>query len=292
MVAVDLPQVVEEFPLRFARQIRWRIEIEDARFLGTDHGALEQRRQPAVRPHIGAEDRKTSGIGQHAIRGQVLALTSQSVRQPRTDRRSSDSDSSGIQSIQRLAMVIHIGVHRSDQRDVVGDTAETRQQLAQFHSALALRSELEWAGVDLGTRFSRVVVLDLAGEVLHMQLLQFRLGVGHVDMAWPPLHEQGDHRAGLRGVRRLLGDQVELRLLESRFRRGCQQPILAQQSRQRQPGQHSLCPQKVPPCATSCRERSRHQAIPPEKTPNPSVASTFTNLFHRARSVHPLVRCD
>src|SRR5690606_12176066 len=56
-----------------------RIEIEDAGLLGPNHGALINRRQPAVRKVVDPEHGKSAGISEGHIGGEILVLRAESV---------------------------------------------------------------------------------------------------------------------------------------------------------------------------------------------------------------------
>ena len=126
MLAIELFQIVKCQLLCGSLEVRWRIEIQDARLSRSDHRALVQRRQKTIRPILDAHHRQLSRIDERDVRGQVLGLTSQAVGQPASHRRSAAQNSSVLQSSDRLAMVVHAGVHRADQRDVINHLAPAR----------------------------------------------------------------------------------------------------------------------------------------------------------------------
>ena len=106
---------------------------------------------------------------------------------------------------------------------------EVRQQLADLGAALAVLLKLPRAGQHLGAGVGGVVVFDLAGEFLAVELVELGLGIEEIDLARAALHEHRDHRLRLRGVRRLLRQQIVMRSLERRLFRRAEQAILLQQ---------------------------------------------------------------
>ena len=157
----------------------------------------------------------------------------------------------------------------------------------QLHAALR-RACANFHGLaeHLGAGLRRVVVLDVAGERLAVELGRARLGVEQVEVARPALHEQRDHR--LRPGRACggLGLQVEARPLQVRLAPASagEQAVLVEQ-----PGQgeradaHALARQEVPPRWRGCAGvvRVGPWPIAPIVSP-PAGQSTYRNGSSRA----------
>ena len=73
----------------------------------------------------------------------------------------------------RLAVVVHPGVHRADDQDIVDNIRQARQQFRERRAALSVTAELPLAAQYTGTRLGRVVVLDRARKLLSVEPVQF-----------------------------------------------------------------------------------------------------------------------
>ena len=83
-----------------------------------------------------------------------------------------------------------------------------------------------------------VLDVTLVGFTVHP--LQFRLGIGEIHVSRPAMHEQRDHRLGLRLEMRFLQIQVEVLRATGNVGRSSQQLVLVQESRQRH-ASHAQC---------------------------------------------------
>ena len=131
-------------------------------------------------------------------------------------------------------MIVYPGARRADEGDVVNDLADVRNQFRQLDSRLAMRFEFPRAAEHLGAGLRGVVVFDLAGKFLAVELVEYRLGVEQVDVAGSALHPQRNHRRRFRFGMRQLRFQVEPLRLERRLARRCAQPLLIGQPGHRQ----------------------------------------------------------
>ena len=196
--------------MRRVLQMRRRIEVWNPRLLRADDRTLVDRRQPAVRPVLDAADRQADRVPERDVGGQFLRLGPETVAEPASDDRMAGDDPTGVECVDRLAVVVHVRVHRPHDGDVVDDPREVRQQFRDVCAAPAVPAELPRRAEDFGTRLGRIVVLDHARERLPIQFSQPRLGVEQVDVARSPLHEERDHRSGLWRMVRCFGFQVEV----------------------------------------------------------------------------------
>src|SRR5262249_35107119 len=140
---------------------RWD-QVGNPRLTGPDHGALVERWQPPTRPVVDAQNGQPTRIGENAIRRQVLALGAERIGDPGAQYRPACCRPPGIERVDRLTVVVDSGLHRTDQRDVVGDRAQGREELAELHAALASLVELPRAGKEPGAGLAGIVVLDVA----------------------------------------------------------------------------------------------------------------------------------
>lgn len=114
------------------------------------------------------------------------------------------------QGVDRLAVIVHARVHGTDERDVIDDVGEVRQQLADIHAALAVLLELPRAAHALAAGAGGIVVFHFAWEILAVVLGEFGLGIKQIHVARPALHEHGDHGLGLPKAMRHLGLQIKM----------------------------------------------------------------------------------
>ena len=90
-------------------------------------------------------------------------------------------------------MVVVVADHRPHEAQLVGDRTDVRQQLADFHPALAMRTEAkrrthQQIGLAAGLK-----TLDLLRMLLAAALCEFGLRVEQVDLARPAvLHQEND----------------------------------------------------------------------------------------------------
>ena len=109
--------------LRFALERGGRVEVEDVRGGGADERALVDRRQPAVGPVLVGEGRQAGGMPHHDVGGQVLGLAAERIGRPGAQGRVAGGDASRLHGEHGLEVIVHSGLHRTDQADVVGDRA-------------------------------------------------------------------------------------------------------------------------------------------------------------------------
>ncbi len=96
----------------------------------------------------------------------------------------------------RLLVVAVLGVHRTDDRDVVGVPGDPRQGLAELQPRLAMPGEPELASSRLPVTFSSSATSAEGLAVVPVRASAWgRTGRGE---ARPAVHEELDHRPGLR----------------------------------------------------------------------------------------------
>ena len=102
-----------------------------------------------------------------------------------------------------------------------------RQQIADLHAALPVLFELPLWCHDLAAGTGGIVVFDLAGEFLAVELHQLQLRIKEIHVTRPALHKHGDHGLGLpEAVRHL---RLEVEMLRRGAFRSRQQTLLLQQ---------------------------------------------------------------
>jgi hypothetical protein len=131
------------------------------------------------------------------------------------------------QGVDGLAVIIHAGVHGAYECDLIHDAGEVRQQLAHIHAALAVFLEFPLRPHDLAAGSGGIVVFDLTGEFLAIELHQLGFRIKQIHMARAALHKHRNHRLRLAKAVRHLRLEVEM-LGRSAFRSG-QKPLFLQQ---------------------------------------------------------------
>ena len=95
-------------------------------------------------------------------------------------------------------MVGHVGLHRTDHRDVVDALADVGKDLADFDPALSVALELEGRPHDgPGSAFGDQV--HALGELLAVVFVEGRFGVERIDVGRTAAQEQVNHALGLGG---------------------------------------------------------------------------------------------
>ena len=107
----------------------------------------------------------------------------------------------GVHEDLRRRVVELVGLHRADDRDVVGDRREVRQQLGDLGARLPVPLELERRAEQLRRALDErePLALDqLLGDVLAVVLRQLRLGIEQIELRRRAGHEQVDDALRLR----------------------------------------------------------------------------------------------
>ncbi len=272
MVFVELVQKAQHLLPHFFRHVPGRVEVRHPWLAGTDDRALVKRWQPAARPVVRALDGQPTRIGQNTICRQVLAFASQRVGDPRSQCRPACVNPARVERKDRLIVVVDASLHRSHERDLVGNRAEMRQEIAQFDARAPARAKCPRAAEELGARLAGIVKLDRAGEALAMTARKLGLGIEQVNMAGPALHEERDHRRRPGRLGRNLGLQIIDRRLEDRLQgRGAHSVLLHEPCQSERADTHALARQEVAP-----RQRSRR---PGRWHGDPPNQLTYKNAF-------------
>ena len=114
-------------------------------------------------------------------------------------RRPAGQHFAGVDQPQRRLVVDRLGGHRPHQRHVIDDPSQVRNELADHHSRLAMRLELERRSQKV-PRLLVKVDLERAGIGLAVVLGERGLGVEQVHLAGTAVLEQADDRFGPRSA--------------------------------------------------------------------------------------------
>ena len=104
--------------------MRWRIQIQNSRFLGPNHRALVDRRQPAILPVFDTEHRESRGIREHKKAGETRIAGTQCKRQPRSKSRPTGQLTTGVEGVDRFSVIVDTRMHRTDHAEIIRDRSE------------------------------------------------------------------------------------------------------------------------------------------------------------------------
>ncbi len=156
----------------------------------------EEARTPARLAAVGV----VLAGNQHDERGEVLAVGSESVREPRPHARAANHLVPGVHEDLRRRVIELRRLHRLHDGDVVGDGGQVRQEVGDLLARLAVPAEVEWRAEDLGCALDEGEALaldDLGRNVLPVVLAQGGLVIEEVELRRRARHEQEDDLLGL-----------------------------------------------------------------------------------------------
>ena len=147
--AVEAGQEVEVLLLQGALEVGRRVEVEDAGFGGAHHGALKERGHEPVGPVADAIDGMSSGVGEDNVGREILAFVAEAVGEPGTEGGAARLGAPGVHEPDRRLVPVDVGVHRTDDGDVVHDAGEMGKQFGDGNAGLTMALELPWASEQL-----------------------------------------------------------------------------------------------------------------------------------------------
>ena len=157
--------------------------------------ALMHGRQKAAAPARLAAVGVVLAREQHDEARQVAVLAAEPVAEPRAQARPADHLVAGVHEDLRRRVIELRRPHRADDRDVVGDLREMRQQLRDLRARLAVPLELERRAEQLRRALDEREALaldELVGDVLAVVLRQLRLGIEEIELRRRAGHEEVD----------------------------------------------------------------------------------------------------
>src|SRR5439155_13408411 len=146
--------------------------------------------QETVAPIAGLKGLSAPAAGEHDECRQVVVLVPQSVAEPGANGRSPGLLMAGAEEGDRRVMIDRFRKHRTDDGDVIHDTADVRHELAELDTAFAVA--FEWIG--RAHTQQRFLAGGHAGDALthaHARrefvaghLGELRFGIEQVDVGW------------------------------------------------------------------------------------------------------------
>ena len=211
MNPVELCEQVAAQSFDLARLLRFGFEIQDRRPDRSHSSPLIQRRQITGLPVLHRVRRQpTVGRIEHDIRRQILILSPEPVRDPRTQRRQPGHQLARLNLEQSRLVILMRVEHRADDGDFVGVLRDVRQQLRHVQTRLAMLPKPERAPHQPAGRVGRRQVFgDVFQNRLAMTAIEFRFWIQQVDLRWSSLHEELNHSLRTRLKMRLLRPQIE-----------------------------------------------------------------------------------
>ena len=189
-------------------------------------GAGQEGRVPVLRRHDGI------AAGTHRDEaGKVLVLAAQAVRHPGAHAGPRQPAVAAIHQHQGRLVIGNIGVHRTDNADIIDAAGRPGEQFADLDAVLAVALELVRrthgaGGLAFGAQVRR-------RQRLAVELVEGRLGIEGIDVRRAAVHEQMHDAPRLRGeVRRLRRQRIH-RIIAAVG--GAQEPGIAENAGQSEP---------------------------------------------------------
>ncbi len=153
---------------------------------GTDARALIDGGQEGAAEVLGSElERRRQGDEA----GKVLVFGTEAVEDPGAHGRADELGRAGVKLDEGLGMIRDVGVHRTDEAQVVGVAGDVGEEFRDPEPGLAVLTELEGGADELGTATAGLT--GLAGIALEQGFV-----VEGVEVGRAALHAQEDHALG------------------------------------------------------------------------------------------------
>ena len=162
--------------------------------------ALVDAGQESVSPSAVAR-RVGTGIQNDESR-QAVAERAQPVRDPRAESWPSESSESGMEEEFAGTMVELVGLHRTDDGQVICSLGQVRQEVGEPRAGLTVLREFvrgRQRSRALGNKGELLALQDAVGHWLAFKLREGRLGVEQIDLGRTAKHVQEDDMLGPRG---------------------------------------------------------------------------------------------
>ena len=214
LFAIQLLHRVNQLPPRFAAHARRIGNIDHRVALVAKLHALVVGGEEPVAPVVPLQRLAAAAAGEHHERRQVVVLAAQAIGQPRAHRWPAGLLIARAHERDRRIVIDRLGKHGPDERDVVHDAADVRQQAAQLDAGFAVAFEFVRRAHTTQHRLARRHARDAlahanAGRQFHPgHLLQLRLGIEQIQVR---------RRAGLKHVDDALGRGGMMKRLERAF---------------------------------------------------------------------------
>ena len=195
-LAVEAADLVDDLALCALADAFGVTDIVDGLALGLELDSLILAGQDAAGPLAGG-DRLLAGAaggGQHDVTRQVLGLGAQTVEKPGAHARAALDDRARVEEGMRGVVVDLLGLKGADDAEVVGDRADVREDVGEFHARLAPLLEFEGAttGLEdrilelgdlltLGERFRERLVVEFLEDWFVVEELQMGRTAGHAE---------------------------------------------------------------------------------------------------------------
>ena len=126
----------------FVGDPRWIVQIQNRILARSKLNALVLRRQKSVTPKPSIKRLAIPLLrDEHDERGQVVVFATETVVDPRSDRRTSGKLRTSLDECSCRIVVDGLGVHRFDEADLVDDFGMMRKQIADPGSGFAVLAE-------------------------------------------------------------------------------------------------------------------------------------------------------
>jgi hypothetical protein len=155
-------------------------------------------RKVAVGPELFAADGVAGGIAEDDVRRETLVFRAEGVADPGAHDGAAGEDFAGEEHVERFEVVVVLGVHATDEGEVVDDAGGVGEHLGDVHAGLPVFFEGEGAGKER-VDVVRLVNLDPARQGLARVFQKSRFGVEQVHLAGAAVLDELDNRFGFAG---------------------------------------------------------------------------------------------
>ena len=173
--------------------LRLSIEILNRHALSPHRSPLVHRRQKSRRVH--RRPVAKNAVGHCDVRRQIVALTTQPVRNPRPDTGMPQQTCPGMHHDHRRAVNEQLVMHRSNDGEAIGMPAEPRKHRRNPLPALAVPAKCKLRCHDLRigrVDLSQVKVAQTFRQQLTVVFPEHRFFVERLQVRWSTLHKEED----------------------------------------------------------------------------------------------------
>lgn len=183
-------------------------QVEDGITLIAEEDALEIGGEEAAGPEGGAAAGAASG-GEDDVTWEVLGEGTEAIINPGAQGRPAEHGGTALHHELAGMMVELIGMHRSDEGDIVRARGDVREEIGEFDAGLSVALEGARAAHQDGGIFLDKSEANLfgerVGEFLAVEFIELGLGIKEIHLAWGTFHKDEDARFGFGGVMGRLG---------------------------------------------------------------------------------------
>ena len=169
------------------------MEVDDWITAVSKRRSLIRGRHIAVSPVRCSIDRAAAIVGEYNKSRQILVLAAQTVGDPTADAGMAGEDAASAHLKDRRAVRRALGVHRTNQGQIICVFGHMRKQLGYLHPALAVFAKRPRRGHQAAGRPHRGTHFAHSRHLLSLPFEQQRLGIECVNLADAAVAEDRNH---------------------------------------------------------------------------------------------------